>query len=70
MVPEVADSTLSLIDEIEAGNIPDPGLIDWSVWLLWRAGAGREPPRPRGEKNGYRLQGIKALEEDHGSPLR
>ena len=55
-VPEVADSTLSLIEEIDRGNISPPGLFDWGAWQLWRGGAGREPPRPRGEMHGYRLQ--------------
>ena len=55
-IGEVADSTLTLAEEIEAGSIPTPGLLDWSAWQLWRGDAGREPPRPRGEPNAFRLQ--------------
>ena len=55
MIAEVADSTLTLLEEIEAGSIPTPGLLDWVSWQLWRSDAGREPPRPRSEPHGFRL---------------
>ena len=38
-IGEVADSTLTLAEEIEAGNIPVPGLLDWGSWQLWRSDA-------------------------------
>ena len=60
-VPEVANSVLTLREEIEQGNIPTPGLFDWGTWQLWasrtllaRPVSGVRPvlrlSRPRAEK--------------------
>ena len=41
--PEVADSDLTLLQAIEAGEIDLPELLPWSQWMSWRRGPGRRP---------------------------
>ena len=57
----MADSELTLQEEVERGAIETPPLLDWSGWQMWRSGAGREPRRPLREPHDIRLQRESAL---------
>ena len=40
---EVAGSTGTLMEEIEAGNIERPPPLSYNEWISWRSRAGRRP---------------------------
>ena len=44
--PEVAGdgAPATLVEALQAGIVPWPGMLSWNQWQVWRRGEGRRPP--------------------------
>ena len=50
MARQVSGSILTLLEAIRAGEVPEPPLVGWNAWLVWRRDFGK---RPRQVVDGY-----------------